>query len=93
MPRRGAPQAQGPDPVATDFGDDADTAKTESSFETFVLSQFLHETLPEAELTIFSNFAPHSRHWNSKMGIAFLSCVSHRSQYTEVCAGEQALNT
>jgi len=76
MPRLGAPQAQGPDSDAADFGDDPDIAKTESSFETSVLSQLLHETLPEAEFTILSNLAPQSRHWNSKMGIALLSCVS-----------------
>jgi hypothetical protein len=75
MPCLGAPQAQGPDSDAADFGDVPDIAKTESSFETCVLSQFLQDTLAESELTIFSNFAPHSRHWNSKIGIALL-CVS-----------------
>jgi hypothetical protein len=62
MPRRGAPQPQGPDSDEVCFVEDPDTAKTESSRATLWLSQFLQVTWLEAELMIFSNLLPQSRH-------------------------------
>jgi hypothetical protein len=56
---------------------DAPTAKAESSLSTCGLSQLLHMTSVTEAAWIFSNFAPHSRHRYSKMGIAIL-----RFEYT-----------
>jgi hypothetical protein len=91
MPRRGAPQPQGPGSGEACFADDPDTAKTESSRATLWLSQFLQVTWLESKLVIFSNLLPQSRHSNSKMGIAHLALWPlRRFQYSEVRDGYQA---
>jgi hypothetical protein len=84
MPRRGAPQPHGPGSDEAYFADDPETAKMESIFSTFPLSHFLQVTWLVAELTIFSNLVPQSRHWYSKIGIRHLArCRSGRIQYIE----------
>ncbi len=75
MPRRGAPHAHGPGSAAAVLAEDPETAKTESSCETFVLSHFLHVTFADDALTTRSNFVPHSRHSYSKMGIGGLALM------------------
>jgi len=64
IPRRGAPQApQGPSSGERARDDVPETAKIESSFSTRGLSQLLQWTpAAAAELRIFSNFVPQSRH-------------------------------
>ena len=64
IPRRGAPQApQGPSSGERARDDVPDTAKIESSFSTRGLSQLWQWTAAAAaELRIFSNFVPQSRH-------------------------------
>jgi hypothetical protein len=63
IPRRGAPQApQGPDSVAAVERDAPTTANTESSFSTRALPHCLQVAVASAELTSFSNLAPHLRH-------------------------------
>jgi len=83
MPRRGAPQAQGPGSDEA-LADGPDTANTESSFVTCVLAHFWHVTEFDEELTSFSNLAPHSLHSNSKIGTAGLSHEISSLQYLEV---------
>ena len=62
-PRSRAPQvAQGPASDAAGELELPTTAKTESSFSTSGLPQFLQVAVAVAELTIFSNFVPQLRH-------------------------------
>ena len=71
MPRRGAPQGHGPASatvVAVEL-EEADTAKTESNCSTLRLWQLSQTTFSAAVRTIFSNWAPHSRHRYSKIGM------------------------
>jgi hypothetical protein len=72
MPRRGAPQGQGPGSDTADALAAPETAKTERSLSTLRLAQFLQVTCEEPLETIFSNFVPHSRQQYSKMGMNFL---------------------
>ena len=81
MPRRGAPQAHGPGSVEC-VGDGLDTANTDSSFDTRVLEHFLQVAELEEEATIFSNFVPHSRHSNSKIGISILPRAAYAPNIT-----------
>ena len=69
MPRRGAPQPQGPLSAERPCDAPPATAKADRSFSSFVLWQEVHSTGSEAPLTILSNCVPHSRHWYSKIGI------------------------
>jgi len=54
--------AQGPASDAAGELELPTTAKTESSFSTSGLPQFLQVAVAVAELTIFSNFVPQLRH-------------------------------
>jgi hypothetical protein len=72
IPRRGAPQGQGPGSLDSPSRAAPETAKTDSSFSTCGLEQFLHLTSAFDEYEIFSNFDPQSRHWYSKIGIFLL---------------------
>jgi len=69
IPRRGAPQAQGPGSEAMALGEAPDTAKTESCLSTRSLSQLLQVMRLEEERTILSNVVPQSRHLYSNIGI------------------------
>jgi hypothetical protein len=72
IPRRGAPQAQGPDSDAKALEEAPDTAKTESCLSTRSLSQLLHAMRLEEESTISSKVVPQSRHLYSNIGIQLL---------------------
>ena len=61
MPRRGAPQApHGPVSEDTTLNEPPETAKVERSYSTRGLSQSLQTTSDALEVSILSNFAPHS---------------------------------
>jgi hypothetical protein len=71
MPRLGAPQApHGPAGSADEEErEDPATANTENSFSTCRLPHSLQAAWVLAEITIFSNLAPQSRHLYSNIGI------------------------
>jgi hypothetical protein len=69
MPRRGAPQGQGPGSAAAAWRETPATAKTDKSLSTRLLAQFRQVTSVAVPETIFSNLAPHSRQRYSKMGM------------------------
>ena len=69
MPRRGAPQPQGPASAERPPLVPLLTAKTESSFSRFGPWQEVHSTESEARETIFSNRVPQSWHLYSNSGI------------------------
>ncbi len=80
MPRRGAPQApQGPGSEKVADREASATAKTESSFSTRGLEQFLQTGSAAEEFTIFSNLAPHARHRYSKIGTFALPVALYRN--------------
>jgi hypothetical protein len=71
MPRRGAPQGQGPESAGAAWRVLPTTEKAENNFSSCGLEHF-SQTIPvRSEITIFSNRDPHSRHRNSKIGIVF----------------------
>jgi len=69
IPRRGAPQGQGPDSCESPWWDVPETANTDNSFSTCALEQFLQRISAPELYEIFSNFDPQSWHWYSKIGI------------------------
>jgi hypothetical protein len=72
MPRRAAPQGQGPGSAERPSREAPETAKTDSSFSTRVLEHFLQRIFVLAAYEIFSNCAPQSWHRYSKIGIVVL---------------------
>lgn len=80
IPRRGAPQGQGPDSHERTSLDVPETANTESSFSTCGLEQLLHRISSFEEYVIFSNLDPQFRHWYSKIGI-FILLIEYSQAY------------
>jgi hypothetical protein len=72
MLRSRAPQVrQGPASKEVAECEPLATANTEINFSTLGLSHFPQSTLPDEEVMIFSNRAPQSWQWYSKIGISF----------------------
>jgi hypothetical protein len=69
IPRRGAPHGHGPGSAAAASRETPDTANTDNNLSTRGLEQARHTTWDATFETIFSNFAPHSWHRYSKMGM------------------------